>query len=129
MTTSKFLVGLAIAVALQSSVFAVQYRDLLYFRQPVSAIVRDDPTTFESKAQTALTRRKLTRLHLDTIARAAQRFGKTEIEIEALERRLELDPKEPGIRLQLGDALRRAGRLSDAEALYSGLIHPGSEKP
>ena len=128
MTTSRFLIGLAIAMLLQGSVFAVQYRDLLYFRQPVSAIVRDDPTTFESNARTALTRRKLTRSHLDTIAGAAQRFGKTEIEIAALERRLELDPKEAGVRLLLGDALRRAGRFADAEGLYVELVRPGSEK-
>ena len=128
MTTARFLIGLAIAMLLQGSVFAVQYRDLLYFRQPVTAILRDDPTTFESNARTALTRRKLTRQHLDTIAGAAQRFGKTDIEIGALERRLELDPEEPGVRLQLGDALRRAGRFSDAEALYSDLVRPGSEK-
>jgi hypothetical protein len=128
MTTAKFLTGLAIAVLLQGSVFAVQYRDLLYFRQPVAAILRDDPTTFEANARTALTRRKLTRLHLDTIARAAERSGKTEIEIAALERRLELDPNEAGVRLQLGDALRRAGRFSEAETLYSELVRPGSEK-
>ena len=52
MTTSKFVIGLAIAMLLQGSVFAVQYRDLLYFRQPVAAILRDDPTTFESNART-----------------------------------------------------------------------------
>ena len=128
MTTAKFLSGLAIAMLLQGSVFAVQYRDLLYFRQPVTAILRDDPTTFESNARSALTRRKLTRQHLDTIATAAQRFGKTDIEVAALERRLELDPKEAGVRLHLGDALRRAGRLSEAENLYSDLSRPGSEK-
>jgi hypothetical protein len=128
MTTSKFLIGLAIAMLLQGSVFAVQYRDLLYFRQPVTVIVRDDPTMFESNARSALSRSKLTRQHLDTIAAAAHRFGKIDIEISALERRLELDPKEAGIRLQLGDSLRRAGRFSDAEQLYSDLIRPGSER-
>ena len=128
MTTSKFLIGLAIAMLLQGSVFAVQYRDLLYFRQPATAILKDDPTTFESNARSALTRTKLTRQHLDTIATAAQRFGKPDIEIAALERRLELDPKEASVRLQLGDAFRRAGRFSDAEGLYSDLIRPGSEK-
>ena len=128
MTTSKFLIGLAIAMLLQGSVFAVQYRDLLYFRQPVAAILKDDPTAFESNARSALTRSKLTRQHLDTIATAAQGFGKPDIEIAALERRLELDPKEAGVRLQLGDALRRAGRFSDAGGLYSDLIRPGSEK-
>ena len=128
MTTSRFLIGLAIAMLLQGSVFAVQYRDLLYFRQPVETILRDDPTAFESNARTALTRRKLTRSHLDTIAGAAQRFGKTEIEIAALERRLELDPKQAGVRLLLADALRRAGRFSDAENLYGDLIRPGSER-
>ena len=128
MTTSSFLIGLAIAMLLQGSVFAVQYRDLLYFRQPVTTILRDDPTRFASNARTALTRHKLTRQHLDTIAGAAQRFGNTDIEIAALERRLELDPTEAGPRLQLGDALRRAGRFSDAESLYSDLVRPGSEK-
>lgn len=128
MTTSKFLIGLAIAMLLQGSVFAVQYRDLLYFRQPVTAILRDDLTAFESNAHSALTRRKLTRQHLDTIATAAQRFGKTDIEVAALERLLEFDPKEASVRLHLGDALRRAGRFSDAESLYSDLVRPGSER-
>jgi pentatricopeptide repeat protein len=128
MTTSKFLIGLALAMLLQGSVFAVQYRDLLYFRQPAATIVRDDPATFESNARAALTRRKLTRHHLDTIATAAERFGKTDIQIAALERRLELDPEEGYLRLQLGDALRRAGRFDDAERLYTDLIRSGSEK-
>ena len=128
MTTSRFLVALAIAMLLQGSVFAVQYRDLMYFRQPASAIVRDDPATFEANAHAALTRRKLTRHHLDTIATAAERFGKPDIQISALERRLELDPKEAHIRLQLGDALRRAGRLDEAERLYTDVIRSGSEK-
>jgi hypothetical protein len=128
MTTAKFLIGLAIAMLLQGSVFAVQYRDLLYFRQPTTAIVRDDPASFESNARAALTRRKLTRQHLDSIANAALKFGKTDIEIAALERRLELDPAAAGVRLQLGDALRRAGRFGDAERLFSDLVGSGSEK-
>jgi hypothetical protein len=48
MTTAKFLTGLAMAVLLQGSVFTVQYRDLLYFRQPVTAILRDDPTNADA---------------------------------------------------------------------------------
>ena len=129
MTFQRLLLGFTIALLLQGSVFAWQYRDLLYFRQTVAAIRADRPESFVTHAQTALSRKKLTRQHLDTIAVAADGFGKRDIEIRALERRLELDPDDVQVRLRLADALRRAGRFLDAERMYGDLLPSRNEKP
>jgi thioredoxin-like negative regulator of GroEL len=129
MTLRRFLLGFTIVLLLQGSVFAWQYRDLLYFRQPVAAIRADQPETFAAHARSALSRQKLTRQHLDTIAVAADGFGKRDIEIQALERRLELDPNDVQVKLRLADALRRAGRFNDAERMYGDLLRSRNEKP
>lgn len=129
MTLQRFLLGFTTVLVLQSSVFAWQYQDLLYFRQTVAAIRADQPESFVTHAQTALSRKKLTRQHLDTIAVAADGFGKRDIEIQALERRLELDPDDIQVRLRLADAFRRAGRFHDAERMYADLLPSRNEKP
>ena len=129
MTPQRFLLVFTTVLVLQSGVFAWQYRDLLYFQQTVAAIRTDQPESFVTHAQTALSRKKLTRQHLDTIAVAADGFGKRDIEIQALERRLELDPEDVQVKLRVADALRRAGRLDDAERMYGDLLRTRNEKP
>jgi hypothetical protein len=121
MTLRRFLIGLGIALLAQSSVFAWQYRDLLYLRQPVEAIERGGPDKFATFATSALTRQKLTRHHLDTIAEAARKFGRSDIEIKALIKRFELDFDEPQVRVRLADALRRGGFFSQAELVLNGI--------
>ncbi len=58
MTLQRFLLGFTTVLVLQSSVFAWQYQDLLYFRQTVAAIRADQPESFVTHAQTALSRQK-----------------------------------------------------------------------
>jgi len=121
-TLPRFVVALSIAVLLQAGIFAWHNTDLLYLRRPVSAIVKDDAHVFSKNAADALTRPKLTRKHLDTIADAAQEFGQPAQEIQALERRLTKDPSDTQVKLRLADALRRGGDLRRAEALYREVI-------
>jgi hypothetical protein len=44
------------------------------------------------------------------------------MEVAALERRLVLTPGDRALRLRLADALRRAGRLADAESIYLDIL-------
>jgi thioredoxin-like negative regulator of GroEL len=118
MTLRKFLIGFVVVLALQAGLFAWNYRDLLYLRQPSSAIVTDGAATFASQAGEALSRKHLTRQHLDTIADTARTLGQPAYEIAALERRLQQDPHDAGIRVRLADVYRRTGQLDRAEALY-----------
>jgi len=121
-TFPRFGLVLICAVLLQAGVFAWHNTDLLYFRQPVAAIEKDDASRFATHATGALARPKLTRQHLDTIADAAQRLGKTALELQALERRLAKDPSDNQIKLRLADAVRRSGDLARAEALYREVL-------
>jgi thioredoxin-like negative regulator of GroEL len=126
-TIPRFVVALSVALLLQGGVFAWSNTDLLYLRQPVAAIVKDDATVFVRNADEALARPKLTRKHLDTIADAAHQLGRPAQEIQALERRVAADPTDRQLRLRLADALRRGGDLSRSEALYREVI--GSSTP
>jgi Flp pilus assembly protein TadD len=129
MTLRRLLVGFVLALALQGTVFAWQYRDLLYLRQPLSAIDREGRDAFVRNATSALSRDTLTRRHLDTIAEAAVRFGTPAIEIRALIRRSELDPQDAGVKVRLGDALRRAGHFDAAERVYNEVLSLNRRRP
>lgn len=118
----RFLLALGVALALQGTVFAMYYEDLLFLRQSPERIRAGTAGTFARHAQTALARPKLTVRHLDTIGEAASAWRLHELEISALERRLALTPDEWRVRAQLADAHRRAGNLPRAEALYRDLL-------
>ena len=122
MTIPRFLSALFIALLIQVGVFAWYQDDLLYFRQPVSAIARDDVHRFADHAMGALKRPGLTRQHLDTIAEAARTFGQTSLEVDALTRRQALDPSDIPVTLRLADALRRAGSFAQSESLYHRVL-------
>ena len=124
MTMPRFFSALVVALIVQAGVFALRYDDLLYLRRAPDAIGKDAPSTFAVNAAQALARPDLTRQHLDTIADAARRLGESAFEVRALERRLEMDPMDHQVRLRLADALRRAGRLEEAEAMYLDVARP-----
>ena len=127
MTAKRFLIGLVAALVLQAGVFAWYQADLLYLRRPVNEIVNDGLETFTRQATKALSRDRLTRQHLDTMAEAAEQLGATDIEIEALTRRMTKDPLNRHVKMRLADTLRRAGRLDRAEALYSEALRASQD--
>jgi len=121
-TGTRIVVALIVAIALQAGVFTWRYRDLLYFRQPVAAITTAGPAEFEKNAAAALSRQLITRRHLETIADAAEAFGSSKVEIQALERAVSADPSDAKLKLKLADALRRSGQLPRAEVLYREVL-------
>lgn len=128
MTLPKFFVTLGLITLLQSGVFAWRYSDLLYLAQAESVIANSSPETFAQNAEAALERTTLTRRHLDTIATVARKFNQPGFEVRALWRRVDLDPRDEQIKLQLADALRRSGALAESEALYRDVLRTsGSE--
>lgn len=120
--TRRFLTMMVVALLLQGTVFAIYYDDLLFLRQPLPQITAGPVDTFTGHAAAALGRRRLTVGHLETIAGGAQAFRLHDMEVTALERRLVLTPGDRAVRLRLADALRRAGRLADAESIYLDLL-------
>ena len=128
MTLPKFFITLGLVALLQSGVFAWRYSDLMYLGQSESAIANSSAETFAANAEAALARQALTRRHLDTIAGVARKFNQPGFEVRALWRRVDLDPRDERIKLQLADALRRSGALAESEALYRDVLRAsGSE--
>ncbi len=123
MTMRRLMVAFLLALLAQTGVFAWRYRDLLYLRRPAAELAAGDARQFTDTAADALARRDLTRRHLDTIAEAAARLRQANLEVRALERRLEQDPQDNEIQLRLADAVRRAGDLKRAESLYLTVLH------
>lgn len=118
MTLFRFFVVLVLALALQASVFAWRYSDLLYLSRSVSEILDGGPDRFAGHAEDALARRRVTLRHLDQIADAAARFEEPAYERQALERRLAMAPGDNRVRLRLAGLLASAGETGRAEQLY-----------
>jgi DNA-binding SARP family transcriptional activator len=122
MTFRHFVLLLGLAVATQAAVFNRYYTDLLYLRQPVTVLAQGPVDEFRAQARSALGRQGLTRHHLDTIAETARRNGQTDIEVRALEQLAELHSADTAIALRLADALRRNGRLEEADRVYQRIL-------
>lgn len=121
-TIRRLVAAFIIAVILEAAAFAMYFDDLLYLRQSPEAIAAGSIDTFERHAADALRRDRLTARHLETLAAAARAFGRLDLEVEALERRARQASTGPAVRLRLADALRRAGRLGEAEQLYLEIL-------
>jgi Flp pilus assembly protein TadD len=121
MMLRRFLTVLGLAMAAQAGLFAVYYRDLIALRREPTALA-DRPSAFSAVAQAALSRPRLTRRHLETIAEGARSSRHAEIEVQALARLAELAPEDPSVALRYGDALRRAGRYDAAARVFQQLV-------
>lgn len=118
MKLRQFALIFVVLVAIEASVFAYYYDDLLFLRRPIGLIAAGSPDEFRDRAERALARDRLTRSHLETIAHASATFGDVDLEVRALER-LAIDHRsDRSVRLRLADALRRAGQYTKAERLY-----------
>ena len=129
MKLRQFALIFAVLVAIEASVFAYYYDDLLFLRRPMGLIVAGSPDGFRDRAERALARERLTRSHLETIAQAADAFGTVDLEVRALER-LAIDYRSDwNVRLRLADAHRRAGQYGQAERLYREVLEITSGSP
>jgi hypothetical protein len=117
-TIRRLVAAFIVAVIIEAATFAILFDDLLYLRQPPDVITAGPLETFERHAADALRRDKLTAQHLETMAAAARAFGRYDLEVHALERRAQQTSTDPTVKLRVADALRRAGRLGEAEQLY-----------
>ena len=117
-TIRRLVAAFIVAVIIEAATFAILFDDLLYLRQPPDVITAGPLATFERHAADALRRDKLTAQHLETMAAAARAFGRYDLEVHALERRAQQASTDPTVKLRVADALRRAGRLGEAEQLY-----------
>lgn len=122
MTLRRLALVAVTALAIQGVAFAYYYDDLLFLRQPVDVVASAPPDVFRAHALTALGRARLTRRHLETIAAAAERQRASDIEVRAAERLAREHRGDVSARLRLADALRRAGRFSDAETIYLDIL-------
>jgi hypothetical protein len=121
MIVKRFLLVLAAAFVVQAVVFAASYRDLLALRTS-PAVLAASPAALGHVAETALARPTLTRQHLETLAAAAQEAGRLDLEVRARERLVQQAPGEAGPAIAYGDALRRAGKLDEAEVVFRAVL-------
>ena len=126
-TIRRLVAAFIVAVIIEAATFAILFDDLLYLRQPPDVIAAGPFETFERHAADALRRDKLTAQHLETMAAAARAFGRYDLEVRALERRAQQTSTDPTVKLRVADALRRAGRLGEAEQLYLDVLERAEE--
>jgi hypothetical protein len=125
-TIRRLVAAFIIAVLIESAAFAIYFDDLLYLRQSPEVVAAGSIETFERHATDALGRDRLTARHLETMAAAARAFGRYDFEVRALERRAQQTSTDPTLKLRIADALRRAGRLGEAERLYLEVLERAS---
>src|SRR5689334_6780515 len=128
MILKRFLLVFGVALAIQASLFAVYYDDLLFLNRSSSALQTGSPEQFARHAEKALARRRLTIRQVDTIAQVAQSLQRPDLEASALERRSQMDGGQASTRLRLADAFRRAGEPVKAERVYLDLLHHTSQE-
>jgi hypothetical protein len=121
MSLKRFAVILAVLLTVQAGAFGYFYRDLLRLREPAGTLA-SDPRAFEQAANRALTRTALTRRHLETIADGASRVRDAATEQAALRRLVEAYPDDTAVRLRYAESLRLAGRLREAEDMYTSVL-------
>ena len=127
MLTRFFLVAL-LGLLCEGGVFAYSYRDLLGLRQSGPLATPAEQTVFVERAEHALSRRKVTREHLEIIAAKAQTLGNRQLELRALDACAQLDPDDVQLALRRADASRRAGDLRRAEELYGEVLRRTSRR-
>jgi hypothetical protein len=121
MRPTVWLCGLLAMVCAETAGFAVRNWDLVYLSQPASRLAAD-PQDFGANASTALTRRRIARRHLETIAAVGARTNSRDLTLRALKRLSVEYPSDVGVWRRLGDELRRAQRYEEAERIYRRLL-------
>jgi hypothetical protein len=122
MTITRISLLFVLALVCEVGVFATSYQDLLFLRQPVERLLSETPTTFAAQAEKALSRPRLTRQHLETIAATGRGFQMSALEVRSFERLVSDYPSEPELRLRYADALQRSGDYTRAQRIYQDVL-------
>ena len=84
----RFVMIVLVGLLAEAAVFALAYDDLLALRYTGASVESD----FIQRADRVLSRRKVTRAHLEAIASQAQSLGLAAIEVRALDACASLSP-------------------------------------
>jgi len=126
MTPLRLFIILLVGIVAEVGAFRLAYADLIGLREPAS-VVAARPHACDNVAD-ALTHKRLTREHLERVADVARRCDDLDTQIDALGRlRDQLKVTDPQVLLRLGEALRRAERLDEAERAFRQLVHVETE--
>jgi hypothetical protein len=122
MAFMRFALLILLVVAIELAIFRHVHRDLLYLHQPATQIASGSRERLREYGVRALSRRTLSRRHLETLALAAWQAGDSELRSGALARLARDYPDDQGIQLRWAESLRLAGRLDEARAIYRGVL-------
>lgn len=114
----RFVMIVLVGLLAEAAVFALAYDDLLALRYTGASVESD----FIQRADRVLSRRKVTRAHLEAIASQAQSLGLVAIEVRALDACASLSLHDAPLTLRRADALRRAGDYARAAQLYQDVL-------
>jgi hypothetical protein len=122
MTLKRLIVALAVLVLVEGALFVSLNWDLVYLSQSRARLEADPVDRFRDGAERALARQRLSRRHLETIADVSAKRSESILNLRSLSRLAVEYPADAGVVERLADALRRAGRVDEAEAMYRRLL-------
>jgi Flp pilus assembly protein TadD len=122
MSLRRFVFIIAVLGCFEFAAFDWRFRDLVYLTRPVPVLADESGDRFFREADSALSRPTLTRAKLETITQAAVARKDHDRSIRALARLAQEFPSDASVHIRLGDALREAGRIAEAEQAYRQAI-------
>lgn len=124
MTSKRIALLILLAVAIEPVIFRHVYRDLLYLQRPTTQLAEGSRERLREYGAKALSRRTLSRTHLEALARAAWQAGDAALHVQALARLARDYPDDQEVQLRWAESLRLSGRLDEAAAIYYEVARP-----
>lgn len=112
-----FIAGIVALLVLEAGAFTYWNRDLVGLSRSADVLAADP--AFDGLADTAIARGSISRRVLERIAEVAARRGNFALQASALRRIALSAPDDGAVQLRLADALRAAGALDAADAIYT----------
>jgi hypothetical protein len=113
----RFALILVLTTLVEWGAFRFLHRDLLWIDLPAAASAPVAMT--RETAQAAFSRHRLSRRHTEALVRATDRDGLRDLHVAALHRLVGDHPGDAAILLRYAEALRREGRLAEAEIAFT----------
>lgn len=116
MARRLLLIGLLVLVA-EWGAFRFVYRDLLWLDAHAAAHPSVDD--IRASADSALSRRRLSRRHLEALIRVTDRDGLRDVRAAALAQLAAREPDDTAVLLRFAEALRLAGRYDESARVFT----------